>query len=116
MGNDYDTWLKKNAPAGGPWKARLLPLAAAGLATILVGLSVVLMAGVGLPPGEQPLEALAPAAAPAQTVRYAEALPTVTVVGRRQPAPAATAALPAIPASGEAATVGMTIAGDNLRQ
>jgi hypothetical protein len=83
-------------------------------------LSVVLMAGVGLPPGEQPLEARAPAAAPVPTVRYAEALPTVTVVGRRepgaQPAPAATAALPAIPASGEAATVGMTIAGDNLRQ
>ena len=122
MHNDFDTWLTKNA--GKPWTARLLSLAAAGTATALVGLSVVLMAGVGLPAGEQPVEARAPAAAPATpTVRYAEALPTVTVVGRREPAgnaelplPTSIAAFPARPASGDAATVGMSATGDNLRQ
>lgn len=116
MKNEFETWLENNAPAGQPWKARLLSLAAAGTATALVGLSVALMAGLGLPPGEQPMEARAPAAAPAaaQTVRYAEALPTVTVVGRREPGDIA--ALPARPASGDAAAVGIAAAGDNLRQ
>ena len=123
MHDDFETWLKNNAPAGQPWRARLLSLAAAGTATALVGLSVVLMAGLGLPAGESALEAQAPATAPApaQNVRYAQALPTVTVVGRREPAdqvalPATTAALPARPASGEGATVGIAAAGDNLRQ
>jgi hypothetical protein len=115
MKNEFKTWLENNAPAGQPWKARLLSLAAAGMATALVGLSVVLMAGLGLPAGELPMEAAAPATA--RSVRYAQALPTVTVVGRREPAPAAPATiavLPARPASGDAAAR-IAIAGDNLR-
>ena len=126
MNNDFETWLKKNDPAHRAWTGKLLPLAAAGLATALAGLSVVLMAGLGLPAADLPLEAKAPATAPAtaQTIRYAQPLPTVTVVGRREatepgdtaPARATTAALPAQPASGGAATVGMTSTGDNLRQ
>jgi hypothetical protein len=122
MHNDFETWLDKNA--GRPWTARLLSLAAAGTATALVGLSVVLMAGLGLPAGELPAEARAPATpAAAANVRYAEALPTVTIVGRREQAGNAelpqavdTAAFPARPASGDAATVGMSATGDNLRQ
>jgi hypothetical protein len=120
MRNEFETWLKNNAPAGEPWKGRLLSLAAAGTATAVVGLSVLLMAGLGLPAGELPAQARGPAAG--QTVRYAEALPTVTVVGRREPAgkaapaaPTTTAALPARPASGDTAA-GISIAGDNLRQ
>ncbi len=131
MKNAFDNWLKNNAPAGQGWTGRLLALAAAGTATGLVGLSVVMMAGLSLPPGELPAEARAPstgamqAAAPAAAapnVRYAQALPTVTVVGRREPgdkpAPVAatnTAALPARTASAEA-TIGMSATGDNLRQ
>lgn len=121
MKNDYEAWLKRNEPAGRPWQGKLVSLAAAGTATGLVGLSVVLMAGVGLPAGESPVEAQAPATG--QNVRYAEALPTVTVVGRREPAGSAdlpqaadTAAFPVRPAAGEADTVGMSATGDNLRQ
>jgi hypothetical protein len=116
---DYDSWLNKNA--GRPWIARLASLAAAGTATALVALSVVLMAGVGLPAGGSPGQARAPAAA--SSVRYARALPTGTIVGRRDqagnsgPAALATSAdYPARPASGDAATVGMSATGDNLRQ
>jgi hypothetical protein len=125
MKNEYESWLKKNETSGQAWTGKLLPLAAAGMATALVGLSVVMMAGLGLPAGELPLEAKAPAGpAAAQNVRYAQPLPTVTVVGRREatepgeqaPVRATTAALPVRPASGEAATVGMTSTGDNLRQ
>ena len=126
MNNDYEAWLKKNEPAGRAWTRKLLPLAAAGLATGLAGLSVVLMAGLGLPASDLPFEAKAPAVAPAtaQNVRHAQPLPTVTVVGRREAtepgetatARATTAALPVQPASGGAATVGMTSTGDNLRQ
>ena len=123
MHNEFETWLKANSPAGQVWAGKLWPAAAAVTATVLVGLSVVMMAGPGLPPGELPLEARVPAPAPvaAQTVRHAEALPTVTVVGRREPGdrqalPPNTAAVPAGPASGETATVGMSAAGDNLRQ
>jgi hypothetical protein len=125
MNNEYEAWLKKNEASGRTWTGKLLPLAAAGTATALVGLSVVMMAGLGLPAGGLPLEATAPAAVPAtaQNVRHAQPLPTVTVVGRREalePAePAAaraiTVALPARPASAESATVGMTSTGDNLR-
>lgn len=121
MKHEYETWLKRNAPAGQPWKGRLLTLAAAGTATALVGLSVVLMAGLGLPSGEFPVEAKASAGG--QNVRYAQALPTVTVVGRREPVerapmvePAVTAGLPIDPTSRDAATVGMSSTGDNLRQ
>ena len=121
MNNDYETWLKKNEPSGRTWTGKLVPLAAAGMATALVGLSVVMMAGLGLPAGDLALEAKTPAATP--NVRYAQPLPTVTVVGRREavepgeqvPVRATTAALPVRPASGEAATVGMTFTGDNLR-
>lgn len=120
MRNDFDDWVKGNQPPGRYWTGKLLSLTAAGTAAALVGLSVVLTAGLGLPAGDVPAEARAPAG---QNVRYAEALPTVTVVGRREPAPQAalteptsTAALPAVPASGEAATVGMSGTGDNLRQ
>ena len=111
------------ARRGQAWKGRLLSLAAAGTATALVGLSVVLMAGLGLPSGKSAMQARARAAQPAtaETVRYAEALPTVTVVGRRevgeqaaQGAPATTAALPARAASDVAASI--AIADDNLRQ
>ena len=123
MRNKFDAWLKNNAPAGQGWTARLWPAAAAVTATVVVGLSVVMMAGLGLPPGEAPLDARAPAPVPvaAATVRYAQALPTVTVVGRREPADrqqmaATSAGLPARPASGATATVGMSAAGDNLRQ
>jgi hypothetical protein len=131
MKNKFETWLNNNAPGGQALKGKLLALGAAGIATALVGLSVVLMAGLDLPAGELPAEARVPATAPVQagtpgagqTVRYAEALPTVTVVGRREPGDKAalpvtsnTAALPARPASGDGATVGMTAAGDNLRQ
>jgi hypothetical protein len=129
MNNEFDNWLKNNAPAGQGWTGRLLALAAAGTATGLVGLSVVMMAGLGLPSGELPAQALAAATAPAQTaapaavepsVRYAQALPTVTIVGRREaadrPAPlGATAGLPARTASADA-TIGMSATGDNLRQ
>lgn len=131
MNNEFDNWLKTNAPTGQGWTGHLLALAAAGTATALVGLAVVMMAGLGLPPGELPAQAQAPAAASVQaaapesvgtTVRYAQALPTVTIVGRREPADrpakvAATAAvgLPARTASADA-TIGMSAAGDNLRQ
>jgi hypothetical protein len=131
MNNEFDNWLKNNAPAGQGWTGRLLALAAAGTATGLVGLSVVMMAGLGLPSGELPAQALAAATAPMQaaapaplepTVRYAQALPTVTIVGRRepvdQPAPVAAthaAGLPARTASADA-TIGMSATGDNLRQ
>lgn len=125
MHNEFETWLKNNAPAGQGWASRLWPAVAAVTATVVVGLSVVMMAGLGLPAGEAPLEARAPVTAPAtaQPVRYAEALPTVTIVGKRAPGeqearPAAvkTAALPARPASAESAPVGIAAAGDNLRQ
>lgn len=131
MNNEFDNWLKNNAPASQGWTGRLLALAAAGTATGLVGLSVVMMAGLSLPAGELPAQARAPATAPVQTaapasvepsVRYAQALPTVTIVGRRepaeQPAPVAaaqTAGLPARTASADA-TIGMSATGDNLRQ
>ncbi len=117
MKQEYEAWLKSNAPAGRAWTGKLLPMAAAVAATVVVGLSVVMMAGLGLPPGELPAQASGPAAAPqqaGQAVRHAEPLPTVTVVGRREPATAAE--LPARPAPGEAATVGIAAAGDNLRQ
>ena len=120
MGNRFEDWLKRNEPAGQARARRLLAAAAAGTATAAVGLSVVLMAGMGLPPGE--LQAGGQTAAPAgRTVRYATALPTVTVVGRRgladlaAPAGGQTAALPARTASVNA-TVGMAGTGDNLRQ
>jgi hypothetical protein len=133
MNNEFDNWLKNNAPAGQGWAGRLVALAAAGTATGLVGLSVVMMAGLGLPPGDLPAQAQAQApgtasvqtAAPASTgpaVRYAQALPTVTIVGRRDsadpPAPVAatrTAGFPARTASADA-TIGMSATGDNLRQ
>ncbi len=131
MNNEFDNWLKNNAPAGQGWTGRLVALAAAGTATGLVGLSVVMMAGLGLPSGELPAEARAPATPPVQTaapasvgptVRYAQALPTVTIVGRRepadQPAPVAanrTAGMPARTASADA-MIGMSATGDNLRQ
>ena len=119
MRNNYKDWLKGNAPAGRAWTERLLSLAAAGTATALVGLAVVLIVGLGVPSGK--LEAAATAPATTRTnVRYAAALPTVTVVGRREDAtapvaPAETAALPARSASVNA-TVGMSGSGDNLRQ
>lgn len=130
MRNEYETWLKGNAPTGQGWTGKLLPMAAAVLATVAVGLSVVMMAGLGLPSGELPAEARAPAEAPqsapapaGQTVRYAQALPPVTVVSRREPAdnaaapaPAVATVLPARPTSGETATVGVAAAGDNLGQ
>ena len=119
MRNNYENWLKANAPAGRTWGGRLLALSAAGTATAAVGLSVVLIAGLGRASGE--LEAAAPAPATTSTnVRYAAALPTVTVVGRREDttapvAPAETAALPARSALVNA-TVGMSGSGDNIRQ
>ena len=124
MKNEFDTWLKTNTPSGQAWKTRLLSLAAAGVATALVGFSVIMMAGLGLPAGESALEARAPAAAssPAQSVRYAEALPTVTVVGRREarepPAigvPATAMTSPATVGSEDAAA-SIAVAGDHLRQ
>ena len=117
MKQEYEAWLKRNAPAGRAWTGKLLPRGAAVAATVVVGLAVVMMAGLGLPPGELPAQARGPAAAPqqaGQTVRYAEALPTVTVVGRREPATAAV--LPARPVAGDAATVGIAAAGHNLGQ
>lgn len=108
MRNKFETWLMKNAPAGRGWTGKVLPAAAALTATVLVGLSVVMMAGLDLPAG--------------QGVRYAEALPTVTVVGRREsgdkaalPAARTNAAMPARTASADA-TVSISNAGDNLRQ
>lgn len=124
MKNEFDTWLRTNTPSGQAWKTRLLSLAAAGAATVLVGFSVVMIAGLGLPAGESALEARAPAAAssPTQSVRYAEPLPTVTVVGRReareQPAigvPATALASPATAGSDEAAA-SIAAAGGHLRQ
>ncbi len=122
MKNDYEDWQKKNAPAGQAWTGRLLAMAAAGTATAAVWLSVVLMAGLDLPPGEQLAATPAPAVAGSgRTVRYAAALPTVTVVGRREsaepdaPVAEVAAALPARTASVNA-TVGMSSTGDNLRQ
>lgn len=124
MKNEFEDWQKKNDPAGQAWAGRLLAMAAAGTATAAVWLSIVLMAGLDLPPGDQLAAVRAPAtaaASSARTVRYASALPTVTVVARRESAePAAfpadaTAALPARTASMNA-TVGMSSTGDNLRQ
>lgn len=133
MRNRYDDWLKTNAPAGQAWTGRLVGLAGAGAATAAVWLSVVLMAGLDLPPGDVGIEAKARSATPAvavappappavaPTVRYATALPPVTVVGRRDPADRAAqppvieaALMPQQPVSGEA-TVGMSSGGDNLR-
>ena len=135
MRNEFEYWLKTNTPSGQAWKARLLSLAAAGAATALVGLSVVEMAGIGLPAGESAMQARAmapapaPATAPAQataplparTVRHAKALPTVTVVGRREVgepaapgAPITTVALP--PRAGtEDAAASSAVAADHLR-
>lgn len=129
MRNEFKNWVKSNVPAGRAWTVRVLTVAAAGTATAAVWLSVVLMAGLDLAPGELPVAAQAPAATPAnaapaaqQSVRYASALPPVTIVGRREPganpAPAAAkdvSAAPARPASGES-MIGMSAAGDNLRQ
>ena len=120
MKNEYQDWQDKNAPAGQAWTGRLLAMAAAGTASAAVWLAIVLMAGLDLPPGDQLAVAQAPAtavAASGRTLRYAAALPTVTVVGRRESAaPAeATVALPARTASVNA-TVGMSSTGDNLRQ
>ncbi|MFC5499933.1 hypothetical protein ACFPOE_20490 [Caenimonas terrae] len=134
MKNNYEAWLNRNSACGPSWKGKLLPLGAAGLATALVGLSVVMMAGLGLPAGQAPLEARGAASAPVQAraaaaapaVRSARALPTVTVIGRRAPGgvaaspvavpvPTVTAALPARPASGDVAAR-LSIAGDNLSQ
>ncbi len=78
MKNEYEDWQKKNAPAGQAWTGRLLAMAAAGTATAAVWLSVVLMAGLDLPPGDQLAATQAPAPAVAgsgRTVRYAAALP-----------------------------------------
>ena len=132
MRNEFEIWLKRNVPAGQARTGRLLVLAAAGTASATVWLSVVLMAGLGLPPGDLATEARAPAAAAApvhaaapasaqQRLRHASALPTVTVVGRRvpddKPVLAATdaAALPARPALADA-TIGVSVAGDHRRQ
>lgn len=122
MRNEFNTWLSRNAAAGEAWKDRLLTLVAAGAATALVGLSVVLMAGVGRPAGEA-LQASVPSsgALPVQTVRRAEPLATVTITGRREqagdaslPATGATAAVAERAASAEAPG-GIALAGDNLR-
>lgn len=123
MKNEFEQWREARAPAGRAWASRLLALAAAGTATAAVWLSVVLMAGLDLRPGDQLAASQAPATAASsgRTVRYAAALPTVTVVGRRETAVAAeplaeaAAAWPARTASGNA-TVGMAGTGDNLRQ
>lgn len=108
MRNKFETWSMNNAPAGRGWTGKVLPAAAAVTATVVIGLSVVMMAGLRPPAG--------------QAVRYAEALPTVTVVGRRESGdkaglatPTTTAAVPVRTASGNA-TVSISIAGDNLRQ
>lgn len=132
MRNDFESWLKRNAPQGQAWTGRLFALAAAGTATAAVWLGVVLMAGLSLPPGELPIEARAPAATAApvhaaapdsarQRLRHASALPAVTVVGRRVPEENAVlaapdpAALPARPAVADA-TIGVSVAGDHRRQ
>ena len=122
MRNEFESWLKTNTPSGQRWQSRLLSLAAAGAATALVAVSVILMAGLGLPAGEPVVQARAPAAAPApaQTVRYAAALPTVTVMGRHEVgetalgAPTNPMASPARAAFGDAAA-SIAIAGGNLR-
>ena len=126
MQNAFEQWANRNMPAGQAWIGRLLAAAAAGTATAAVWVSVVLMAGLGLPPGESQQPAQAPAtadgaASAARTVRYAAALPTVTVLGRRESADKAetlavdTAGPPARPASANA-TIVMSGTGDNLRQ
>ena len=131
MRNDFKIWLRNNAPAGRGYTGKVLPVASAAAATSLVALSVVMLAGLGLPPGQTPVDASARSAVPAQpfatapagqVVRHAQALPTVTVVGRREAgstaalaAPTTTGAMPVQAASGEAA-VGISIAGNNLRQ
>lgn len=124
MKNEFEDWRKKNSPAGQAWTGRLLAMAAAGAATAAVWLSVVLMAGLDLPPGHQLAATQAPAPAAAssgRTVRDAAALPTVTVVGRREsaePAAALADALAAFPAPTASvnATVGMSSSDDNFRQ
>lgn len=129
MKNQFEQWTRSRVPAGWIWAGRAAALAAAGTATVAVGLSVVLMAGLNLPAGEAPVEARAPAEPPMPVVassarsalHYATALPTVTIVGRRMPAAEPPAAavevgtLPA-PAARAEATVGMSAAGDNLAQ
>ena len=122
MKNEFESWLKTNTTSGQAWTTRLLSLAAAGAATALVGLSVIVMAELGLPAGDSAMQARAPSAppAPAQTIRYAQALQTVTVVGRREAGEPAlgvptTVALPAGAGSRDAAA-SIEIAGDNLRQ
>ncbi len=129
MKNQFEQWTKSSVPAGRIWAGRAAALAAAGTATVAVGLSVVLMAGLNLPAGEAPVEARAPALPPTpvvassaqSTLRYAAALPTVTIVGRRTrsaegpPAAIGVGTLTAPEAQAEA-TVGMSAAGDNLAQ
>lgn len=108
MTNDDGSWLKSNTPAGRSWTGKLLPLTKAVVAMAMIGLSVVMMAGLDLPPSELPIEAWGLAAVPQQAgqpVRHAEALPTITVVGRRE--------LANQPAAVNTATVGVATAGED---
>ena len=132
MKNQFEQWTKSSAPLGRIWAGRAASLAAAGTATVAVGLSVVLMAGLNLPAGEAPVEARAPADPPMpavassaqsaqSTLHYATALPTVTIVGRRIPAAEAPAAAVEVgtlppPAARPEETAGLLAAGDNLAQ
>jgi hypothetical protein len=129
MNKQFEQWTRSRVPVGRRWAARAAALAAAGTATVAIGLSVVLMAGLNLPAGEARVEARAPVAVPTQaaassaqpSLRYATALPTVTIVGRRvrlaeaSPAAVEFGDLPAGQARVEA-TVGISVAGDNLPQ
>ena len=124
MKNQFEQWTKSSAPLGRIWAGRAASLAAAGTATVAVGLSVVLMAGLNLPAGEAPVEVRAPAEPPMPAVassaqsalQYATALPTVTIVGRRMPAAAVEVATLPPPAARPEETAGLLAAGDNLAQ
>ena len=127
MKNQFEQWTKSSAPLGRIWAGRAASLAAAVTATMAVGLSVVLMAGLGLPAGEAPIEARSLAAPPTpvaasseSALRYATAMPTVTIVSRRTrpvEAPAAAVDVGTLPAPARTeATVGMSATDDNLPQ
>ena len=65
MRNEFETWLKDSIPAGQAWTDRLLAAAAACTATVAVWLSLVLMAGLDLPPSDLRAPAQTGAPAPA---------------------------------------------------